>query len=399
MREVAMKQLGMMEPAAALAIVVEQPVTVVEEEVPLEQALGRVLCRPLAARLSFPLFDKAAVDGIGIAGGDDSPEFLEIGSITAGEAGTISLKKGECVKIMTGAPVPAGIGRIVRFEFTTVHDRRYRIVKTEKDTNIAYQAEDIRAGDPLLDARRLLPQDIGVLASQGYARVPVARRPRLSVLVTGNELHTPGSALAAGGIYDSNSYQLTAMATLAGAEPVSAVRVGDDPEVTLREIGAAFERSDLVVLSGGVSMGDLDYVPEALKALGVDILFHGVAIKPGKPTIFGRLGDKFVIGLPGNPVSTFVQFELLIVPLIQRLLGLVHRPKEAELPLAEPFSRTKADRHEYLPARLENGTARLLPYMGSGHITSLAGADLLVRIDKGTLTLTAEDRVYARFIR
>jgi len=394
-----MKKLGMLEPSEALAIVEAQPVTVQVEEVALENALGRVLCRQLRARLSFPLFDKAAVDGIGVATGDESAEFLEVGSITAGEAGNISLNPGECVKIMTGAPVPAAIARIIRFEFTESADRRYRIVKHEQDANIAYQAEDIRAGDPLMDVRRLLPQDIGILASQGFATVPVARRPRLSVLVTGNELNTPGVALAPGGIYDSNSYQLTAMATLAGAEPVAAVRVGDDPETTRKALGTAFDRSDVVVLSGGVSMGDLDYVPEALQALGVDILFHGVAIKPGKPTLFGRLGDKFVIGLPGNPVSTFVQFELLVVPLLYRMLGLVYRPKEALLPLAEAYSRQKADRHEYLPARLEHGTVRLLPYMGSGHITALAGAELLVRMDRGILTLAPGDKVYARYVR
>jgi molybdopterin molybdotransferase len=394
-----MRQIGMIEPSEAMAVVMAHGITLASEEVGLEHASGRALSRALVARMGFPLFDKAAVDGIGISAADDSSGFHEIGTVTAGEAPSIHVGKGECIKIMTGAPVPAGIERVIRFEYTEHDGRNYRIVKTEKSTNIAYKDEDIRAGDPLLGIRRLLPQDIGILAGQGYGMVPVIRRPRLSILVTGNELYEPGVPLPPGGIYDSNSYQLAAMAVIAGAEVMPTVRVPDTMEATVSTIRSALDRSDLIVLSGGVSMGELDYVPEALKAAGVGILFHGVAMKPGKPTLFGIHGSKMVFGLPGNPVSTFVQFELFIAPLLYRMQGLSYTPKEAMLPLAETFVRKNADRHEYLPARVVDGAVRLVGYMGSGHLTALADADALVLIPRGTNTMEAGERVNARFIR
>lgn len=394
-----MRQLGMMEPSEAMAIVMAQGTTLESEEVPLEAAAGRALSRALSARMGFPLFDKAAVDGIGLSAGDDSAEFMETGSVTAGEASSLRVQRGECIKIMTGAPVPAGIERVVRFEFTESAGRIYRVVKTEKSTNIAYKDEDIRAGDPLLGIRRLLPQDIGILASQGYGSVAVVRRPRLSILVTGNELHAPGAALPPGGIYDSNSYQLAAMAALAGAETMPTVRVPDTLEATASTIREALAGSDVLVLSGGVSMGELDYVPEALESVGVEILFHGIAMKPGKPTLFGIHDGTCVFGLPGNPVSTFVQFELFIAPLLYRMQGLSYKPKEATLPLARAFARKNADRNEYLPARVVDGRIELIGYMGSGHLTALAEADALVLIPRGTNTIATGEKANARFIR
>jgi len=394
-----MRQIGMIEPSEAMAVVMAHGITLDSEDVALEHASGRVVSRALVARMGFPLFDKAAVDGIGISAADDSSGFKEIGTVSAGEAPSIHVRKGECIKIMTGAPVPSGIERVIRFEYTEHDGRNYRIVKTEKSTNIAYKDEDIRAGDPLLGIRRLLPQDIGILAGQGYGTVPVIRKPRLSILVTGNELYEPGVPLPPGGIYDSNSYQLAAMAVIAGAEVLPTIRVPDTMEATVSTIRSALDRSDLIVLSGGVSMGELDYVPEALKAAGVEILFHGVAMKPGKPTLFGIHDGTRVFGLPGNPVSTFVQFELFIAPLLYRMQGLSYTPKETMLPLAESYARKNADRHEYLPARVSDGAVRLVSYMGSGHLTSLADADALVLIPQGTNTIQAGESVHARFIR
>ncbi len=393
------RQLGMMEPSEAMDIIMARGVTLESEDVPLDAAHSRVLSRPLTARLSFPLFDKAAVDGIGVSAGDDSTEFREIGTVTAGEAPAMKVGKGECVKIMTGAPVPAGIERIIRFEYTESTGRTFRIIKTEKSTNIAYKDEDIRAGDPLLGVRRLLPQDIGILAGQGFGKVPVVRKPRLSILVTGNELYEPGTELPSGGIYDSNSYQLAAMATVSGAEVLPTVRVPDTLEATISTLRDALERSDMLVLSGGVSMGELDYVPEALKTVGVEILLHGIAMKPGKPTLFGVREATYVFGLPGNPVSTFVQFELFIAPLLHRMQGLPFLPKESMVPLAKPFARKNADRHEYLPARVVDDVVELIGYMGSGHLTALAAADALVLIPRGIESLKAGEPVNARFIR
>jgi molybdopterin molybdotransferase len=345
------------------------------------------------------------VDGFGVLTGQEDTPFRVVGSIAAGERRSpgepSGLEAGEALRIMTGAVVPPDIERVLRFEYTEevgaqeepgsgapgasasspAGRQTARRIRFEEQTNIAEEGENIRAGEPLLSPRRLTALDIGILASQGYAEVPVYRRPKVTVLSTGTELYPPEEReIPSYAIYDSNGSQLTALAKANLAEAENRGILGDDQAAITEALGRAVAESDVVIASGGVSMGDLDFVPAALVDLGASIHFHGLAVKPGKPTLFATLERTLVFGLPGNPVSTAAQFEMFIAPALHALQGLVYTPREARLPLATPFRRKNADRHEFLPGYYRDGKVYQIRYKGSGHLSALSDAELLFRV-------------------
>lgn len=391
-------------PEEALALILDSVPPRREEEVLLDRCLHRVLSRQLNATLEDPRFDKSAVDGIGIRGDDtDCRSFRITGEIAAGDPRDYTLKRGQAVRIMTGARVPATVGQVIKFENCRFTGDTATVREPEHGTNIALRGESIRAGEPLMTPRRLGPPDIGVLAAQGYHQVPVFERPRVAVIATGDEIYSPGEELPVSGIYDSNSYQLSAFAGDAGAEVTNLGIAGDDPELIRQRLLDAVAGNDVVILSGGVSMGDLDFVPAVLKEIGAETVFHGLSMKPGRPTLYAVRRDSGhtarIFGLPGNPVSTAVQFEFLVRPLLSALEGLQYEPREAWLPLKEPYSRRNSDRHEVLPGVLCDGKVAALRYTGSGHITVLSEATLFYRVDRGVTALSAGDPVLVRFLR
>lgn len=398
-----MKPHTSLSPESALERITSDLEPLPVEDVPLSECLHRVLAQPLPARLEDPRFDKSAVDGIGLRREDSSPEFVLVGEIAAGDSGDYTLEPGQAVRIMTGARVPPEVGRVIKFENCRIEGNRARIIEPERITNIARRGECIRAGEPLLSPRRLTPPDVGVLASQGYSRIPVRAVPRVAVIATGDEIHPAGKDLPVAGIYDSNSFQLSAFARDAHASVSNLGIVGDDLDRIRDTLAGAAAEHDVVILSGGVSMGDLDFVPEALAAIGAETVFHGLAMKPGRPTLYallkqGRRTTRF-FGLPGNPVSTAVQFEILVRPTLEALGGAPAAPREAWLPLADDFIRRNSDRFEFLPGIVHEGAVARLPYTGSGHITVLAEATLFFRVDRGVSNLQAGSEVYVRFIR
>ncbi|MFP4330798.1 MAG: molybdopterin molybdotransferase MoeA [Spirochaetaceae bacterium] len=393
------------DPEEALDLLRPHLIRLEAEEVPLAEANGRVLATALEARLDQPRFRKAAVDGFALLPGQGTEPFISTATVAAGDPRKpeepSNLKEGEALRIMTGAVVPPDVERVVRIEYTEkLETGAYRVVTQERQTNIAEPGENIRAGDPLLSQRFLTPLDVGILASQGYAQVSVVRRPRVIVISTGTELYYPDAPeLPPWGIYDSNSYQLTALSETHLARVENRGILGDDQERITEALRSALDEADVLICSGGVSMGDLDFVPAALQEIGATVHFHGLAVKPGKPTLFATHQGRLVFGLPGNPVSTAAQFEFFIAPALRALQGLHYTPREALLPLAEPFRRTNADRHEYLPGNYRDGQIRRINYRGSGHLSALADADLLFRIDRGVSELARGEQVYARFIR
>jgi molybdopterin molybdotransferase len=393
-----------LDPDDAFGILQSKLFTLEAEEIPLSHALGRVLFRELPARLDQPRFRKAAVDGYGVLPEQGEKPFRVVGTIAAGETvepgKSWGLAEGEAIRIMTGAVVPPDVGRVLRFEFTEERGEEIRVARPEAQTNIAEEGENIRAGDPLLSPRRLTALDIGILASQGYPRVPVYRRPKVAVISTGTELYAPEAGeIPPYAIYDSNSYQLTALANQNLSNAKNRGILGDDQAAITEALRRGVEESDVVIASGGVSMGDLDFVPAALAEIGASIHFHGLAVKPGKPTLFATRGRTLIFGLPGNPVSTAAQFEMFIAPALHAMQGLTYKPREARLPLARPFRRNNADRHEFLPGYYRDGSVHQIEYRGSGHLSALAGAELLFRIDRGVSEVAAGEEVYARFIR
>ena len=405
----------------ALRIVVAAAPPPITERVPLAQALGRVLVETVLAAVDQPPFDKSAMDGFAHGSPLPAPTgpWRVVGlsaarAAAAGEGTAVPLKPGECVRIMTGAMLPPGTAAVQRVERCEVMPpdggaEMVRFTRAEEWDNIIRRGENQKKGDVLLTPRLLAPQDIGIFASSGYADALVARRPRVAVLSTGDELAAPGSALSPGAIYDSNGPQLAAQALACGCELGLAGTVPDDEDALARAFEEAIAICDVLIVSGGVSMGDFDHVPRALARAGVEKLFHGLALRPGKPVFFGtRRGDgrpaAAVFGLPGNPVSTFVGFELLVRPHLAARTGMAAEPRTIGARLAAPLERRETDRIEFMPALLESGadglpTVRPLSYKGSSMLSALAQADCLISMDIGVKSLEEGRVVNARLIR
>jgi molybdopterin molybdotransferase len=269
--------------------------------------------------------------------------------------------------------------------------------------NVIRKGENLKKGELLLSPRILAAQDIGILASGGFADVEVVGRPRVGVVSTGDEIEAPGSALPAASIYDSNGPQLCAQASAAGALARFFGIVRDREGALSAVLSRALDESDIVLVSGGVSMGDFDLVPHVLQTLDVEAVFHSLAMRPGKPTFFGMRGKTAVFGLPGNPVSTFVNFEVLVKPCLYAMAGLDFMPSVVAARLGKTLARRGVDRVEFLPARLESGPEGMvaipLNYHGSSMITVLADADALLRMELGQDRVEEGVIVDARRIR
>jgi molybdopterin molybdotransferase len=341
-------------------------------------------------------FAYASADG-GLARAGDS--FRLVGSIAAGSAAAARLERGDCARIMTGAPVPEGAAAVHRLELASASADRVAILEPESAPNIVRRAANRPAGQPLFGRRLLRAQDLGILAANGIAEIEVVRRPIVRVLSTGDELvAADGSPLGPGRIYDSNGPQLVAQAEAAGCEASFAGIVPDDEGSLRAAIAQAAATADLVILSGGVSAGDFDFVPAASEREGFRALFRGIAMKPGKPAFLARRDSRFLYGVPGNPLAAFVNFEVLIRPLIARLCGLRYEPGTARVRLGAAISRREADRVEYLPVELRGGIASPLRCSGSGMLDALAGADALVRLEAGRARAEAGEEFDARLV-
>ena len=411
-------------PDAALRIVEGLVCRLGSERVSLAEALGRFPAEEPVAVLEQPPFDKATMDGYAYASSDGGmaeagAEFELVGSLAAGDPPPPPLVAGSCVRIMTGAPVPEGAVAVHRFERSRLEGHRLILERREDDLNIVRRGANRRAGDVLFPRRRLRPQDLALLASDGLGTIEVVRRPRVVVLSTGNELRAPGSVaaadLSAGAIYDSNGSLLAAQAESAGCE-VSFAGIVRDEEAALREaVVAASRQADLLIVSGGVSAGSFDYVPSVLEAAGYVFLFRKIAVRPGMPAILGRLepgatrggeggagtsriAAGFVYGMPGNPVSAFVNFELFVKPLIWRFAGLSYEPPVARAVLASAVRRDVAERVEFLPVEFDGTKAFPLRYTGSTMLDALSKADALVRLEIGQREIPEGAEVLARLI-
>jgi len=388
----------MLNPDAALKMINDLSFAPEVEQVPVAETLGRVLAEALPARVDSPPFSKAAMDGYALRSSDQADRFRILEMIAAGDVPEHRVAAGQCSKIMTGAMVPEGADKIVRVEFTRESEGWMTVVEPEPYENIIYRGENLRAGDPLLEPKMLRAQDIGVLSSQGYPSVPVAAVPLVGVITTGSELRAPGQQLDPGQIYDSNGPQLCAQVEAMHARCRSYGTVPDEPKQLAAAIEGALGECDLLLLSGGVSMGDLDFVPGVLKSLGAEILFHKLAVKPGKPTLFARKERSFVFGLPGNPVSTFIIFEVFVKAFLFRWMGIASTPRQVSGTLAQTVKRRDAERLEYRPVRLEKRRIVPLSYHGSSHLSALREAEGLIRVEIGTTRLEEGSELDVRLL-
>ena len=386
----------MLSVAEALERVLTGVPVLAAESVPLGEALARVLAEPIVAEREIPPWDNSSMDGYALRARDteaaspDRPLVLPVvGEVTAGRVASRELGASEAYRILTGAPLPPGSDAVIPQE--EVHrEGAYVTIRraVERGAYVRPRGEDIRPGDRILEPGTVLrPAAVGVLAALGRARVSVHRRPTVAVLSTGDELVDPQAPLGPGQIPDSNSYTISGLAVEAGAAPVSLGIARDRREDLVERLRAGLQ-SDVLVSSAGVSVGDRDFVREAVEALGARLDFWQVNMRPGKPLTFGRIGECLFFGLPGNPVSSMVTFELFVRPVLRRLGGhrILGRPRvraRALEPIDNPGSRPG-----YLRVRLEPGVgqpgARPTGQQGSAILRSMLLADGLAVVPGDT---------------
>ena len=316
--------------ADALNIVLSNVEQLGSEVVSFDQALGRVLAEDVISKVDVPPFDRSAVDGYAVRAADTfgaselKPVKLRVvGSVDIGVASKFHVRGGEAVKIMTGAPLPRGADAVVMVEHTRAGGKKIEVfAPVTPGKNVSARGEDVKVGElALRRGQQLRPQDIGMLASTGKIRVRVSRRPKVAILATGSELRKPGKRLGKAEITDTNSYSLAAAVASCGGLPYRLGIIPDKPE-PLRRVLRKAVNYDMMLASGGSSVGEHDIVPDVIAGLG-KLLFHGVAIRPGGPTAFGVVEDKPVFSLAGFPVATLVAFDMLVRPALRRMQGLL----------------------------------------------------------------------------
>jgi len=359
------------------------------ETLDLRAALGRVLSAPVRSAVNVPAHDNSAMDGYALAGtdlpADGEKAFPVIGTSWAGRPFEGAVRAGECIRIMTGATLPEGVDTIVMQEHVR-RDGDMAVIASghRPGQHRRLAGEDIRAGDVALAAGTLLmPAHLGLIASIGTGRVEVRRRPRVAIFSTGDELRGIGEELGEGQIYDSNRYSLHGMATRLGLEVLDLGVVRDTREATQRAFEEAAARADAIVTSGGVSVGEADYVVETLQQYG-QVGFWKVAMKPGKPIAFGRVGEALFFGLPGNPVSVMATFYQLVQPALRKLTG----SAEADLPIllkatCQSKLKKKPGRLEFQRGILERAAdggyvVRSASHQGAGVLRSMTEANCFI---------------------
>ncbi len=382
----------MISPDEALRLVLAHTPRLEAVEAPVPEAVGAVLAEPVASDLDLPPFDKSAMDGYAARSADLArlpTELAVTEELSAGSVPSRPVEPGACARIMTGAPLPEGADLVVPVEDTEpAGEGRVRVLRARgPGRNVCVRGEDVRRGETVLEAgRRLRPAEVGLLASVGRERVRVVRRPRVAVLATGDELVPVSATPGPGQIRNANSWSLAACCGRVGIE-FDDLGVARDTESDLHARLADGLARDLLLVSGGVSVGKWDFVPKVFEALGLRIRFATVRQKPGKPTVFATGEGGVVFGLPGNPVSTLVAFRLYVEAAIRAMMGEAS-PAPATVPaaLAEAVT-VRGDRRRYVPAVLRRSgdgwTVRPVPTHGSADLVAFCRADALAPLEPG----------------
>ena len=385
----------------ALDTVLSSALPLGTERVGIIDVANRILAEDVKSDTDIPPFNKSAMDGFACRRADLANELTVVETIPAGYVPKKTVGENQCSKIMTGAMVPDGSDCVIMKEYVeSLTEDTIRFVGEKTSDNICQKAEDIRAGDVVLHKGiRLRPQHIAVLASVGNTQPLVSKRPNVAVIATGSELVEPTEKPGPSQIRNSNSFQLAVQVESMGATATNYGVAGDSADEIDIVFKQALKQSDVVIVSGGVSVGDFDFVPGIFKQNNINLLFEKIAIKPGKPTVFGTSEKMYCFGLPGNPVSTFVLFEILAKPFLYKLMGHDYKPLNIRMPLDEPLINKKAKRQRWLPVAItEKGTVKPVEYHGSAHINSLCGTDGLVSMDIGVAEVKKGTPVTVRLI-
>ncbi len=370
------------------------------ERISIHNSLNRVLAKDIVSDLNMPPFPKSAMDGYAICYEDLKNEWEVLEVIAAGQQPEKPIGKNQCSKIMTGAMMPEGADCVIKVE-ETEELKNAKVRFTEKDTkrNFVPMGDDVKVNDLVLKKGTLLnAQHIAVAAAVGYDSPRVYKKVRVGVISTGDELVEPHLVPGPSQIRNSNAYQLVAQLQKMNVSPLYFGIARDTEESTTKVITKAIDECDVVLLSGGVSMGDFDFIPKIFDDLGVEIKFKEISVQPGKPSVFGVLKNKFIFGLPGNPVSSYNIFEILAKPLIYKMMGCDYKPAEIRLPMAKEYNRKRSGRKSFLPVKIEDGKIWPIEYHGSAHIFALTEANAWISIPVGVSTLNEGEIVDVRQI-
>ena len=395
----------LMDIEAARSAVLERCSLLGTEDVAVDDALGRILAEDVSSAHPIPPFDNSAMDGYAVSAADtagaapEQPVHLEVvDESRAGAPAESPLAPGQAIAISTGAAMPEGADAILRVEDTELRDASIVVTAPlEPGHDVRRAGDDVRRGERVLaQGASLGPAELGVIASVGRERVRCAARPRVAVLTTGDELVGPGGELGPGQIRDTNSHSVPALARTAGAVVADATHVGDDASATREAIRRTLE-ADVAVVCGGVSVGEHDHVRPALSELGVEEVFWGLALRPGRPTWFGTAPDgTLAFGLPGNPVSAVVTFILLVRPALLALSGASTERHRTTAILDEPYEKRPGRAHFVrvsLAPREDGWHARPTGEQGSHVLTSMLGADAFAIVPADRGDVAAGDRV------
>lgn len=386
----------------ALALIKNVALILPAEVVGLTECNNRVLAEDVFSDTDMPPFDKSAMDGYACRRVDLSNELKISDTIHAGDKAIQSVKPGTCIKIMTGAPIPEKADTVIMFEDTMLVDNNtVRLNKKSGKNNICYRGEDVKKGDRvLIQGTLLLPHHIAMLAAVGKKEIRVNKLPKVALASTGSELVEPDRIPEQSQIRNSNAYNLMAQLDSVGIKGNYTGIIKDDKKLLFTTIHKLLDTNDILVLTGGASAGVHDYVPKILAEIGMTLQFNRIAIQPGKPLSFASSKGKFCFGLSGNPVSSYLQFELLVKPFIYQLMGHNYNYPIILIPLSEGISRNKADRLKFFPVILTNKKkVSPIDFHGSAHIAGLINANGFGLFPKDKLKISAGESLEVLLIK
>ena len=354
----------------------------------LEAALGHIIAEDISTPIDLPPFTSSAMDGYAISLSDinriDSVKLRISGEVKAGNSNTLRVKEGCAIKIYTGAPIPIGADRVVIQENTQqIHNHVIIKVIPKENENIRWQGEEIKKGKKVINKGILInPGTIGFLSVMGISKIKVIRKPRVYLIVTGNELVNPGDILEPGQVYDSNSFAISSALKEMGIDDIKLVRKKDNFKAIERIFKKAVIESDMIIFTGGVSVGKYDYVREFLDNVRYETVFYKVEQKPGKPLYLGKYKKKVIFGLPGNPVSSIVCFYEYVYPALRKMMGHSHiYLEEKSLPLLKTI-KNKDDKVNFLSGSVSRGSVMPLQNQKSHMLSSFAKANCLIVVPK-----------------
>jgi molybdopterin molybdotransferase len=374
-----------------------QPIGI--ENVDYMQSSCRILAQDIFADADMPPFNKSAMDGYACRHEDLDKALSIIEIIPAGYPPTKKIGNSQCSKIMTGAKVPEGADTVFMVEYAKENGNgNVRFTGEKTSSNICKKGEDLKRGELVIPSGTLIkPQQIAMLATIGCIAPLVFKRPTIGIISTGSELVNPELQPTSSQIRNSNGPQLFAQTTASGFPVNYYGIVPDDEQLTKQIIQKSIGQNDVTILSGGVSVGDFDFVPKIIRKLGFDIHFSKISIKPGQHTTFASKENKYIIGLPGNPVSSFIQFEVFVKPFLRKLMNYEQAEIRLPLPMKHDFFRKKSDREECLPVQITNqNEVQMVNYHGSAHIHAYHQASGFINISAGKTELKKGEIVDVR---